>query len=338
MEWEKGDWARVADNKTKTGGLFQISTQTLYPDTYYKVLPPDPLGNFTFWEGASWEQARAGLMDAQFKVIFPPMYLDIRFLDQQGHYTLHAGRNNRGYLRGVGNKEGQVVIDTVLLGFEPMVVEKETGQNERGQRIIARDTLPFLIFEDALTGKKGLWHRQAGQLSDACCDRFDGVTATTYIQEKGDTSYLKHIDGRQLAGPYYRMWRERVEGYLLVRPGWVDEYILLDLEGQLIRRLEGEPRRLADGYYVMARKSSKKTYYGDQEYGMFDKDLNPITGFVFGMEPKAISFLNTQQKIQLLKQEVPSGYGSWVAYMREGLMESFIAIDPSGKTLEIKPD
>lgn len=156
IEWEQGDWARVANNKTKTGGLFQISTQTLYPDKYYKVLPPDPLGNFTFWEGASWEQARAGLMDAQFKVIFPPAYLDIRFLDEKGHYTLHAGRNNRGYLRGVaGNAEGQVVINTVLLGFEPMVIKREVSQNEQGAvGFISYDTLSFLVFEGAFFGQK----------------------------------------------------------------------------------------------------------------------------------------------------------------------------------------
>ena len=146
IDWENGDWARVANYKTQTGGLFQISTQTLHPDKYYKVLPPDPLGNFTFWDGVSIENFRVGLMDAQFKVIYPPTYLDIRFLDEKGHYTLHAGRNNRGHLRGVGNAQGQVVMDTTLLGFEPVVYEKKVGQNERGQWIMAYDTLPFFVF------------------------------------------------------------------------------------------------------------------------------------------------------------------------------------------------
>jgi hypothetical protein len=339
IEWEKGDWARVANNKTKTGGFFQISTQTLYPDKYYKALPPDPLGNFTFWEGASWEQARAGLMDAQFKAIFPPAYRDIRFLDEKGHYTLHAGRNNRGYLRGVGKADGRVVIDTVLLGFEPMVNKREIGQNERGQWIIEYDTLPFQIFEDALSGKKGLWHRQAGQLRAPAFDRFDGVSPTTFIQEKGDTSYLFHIDGRQLAGPYYRIWYGRVDGYLVVRPTWHDEYILTDPEGRFIRNLEGEPRRLADGIYMMGRYGDKRSGYGQvKEYGLFDRDLNPITGLIFDMEPHAMDGLNTQQKIQVLDREHPAGYGPWVGYMRERPGGVFTLIDGAGKTFEIKAD
>lgn len=326
IEWEQGDWARVANYKTKTGGLFQISTQTLYPDKYYKVLPPDPLGNFTFWEGASWEQARAGLMDAQFKVIFPPAYRDIRFLDEKGHYTLHAGRNNRGYLRGIGNAEGQVLIDTVLLGFEPMVN-------------LSHDTLPFLIFEDALSGKKGLWHRQAGQLRPAAFDRFDGVLPTTFIQEKGDTSYLFHIDGRQLAGPYYRIWYGRVDGYLVVRPTWHDEYILTDPEGRFIRNLEGEPRRLSNDIFVMGRYGDKRSGYGQvKEYGLFDRDLNPITGLIFDMEPHAMDGLNTQQKIQVLDREHPAGYGPWVGYMRERPGGAFTLIDGEGKTFEIKAE
>lgn len=158
---------------------------------------------------------RAGLMDAQFKVIYPPTYLDIRFLDEKGHYTLHVGRNNRGYLRGVGNALGQVVMDTTLLGFEPVVYEKKVGQNERGQWIMAYDTLPFFVFEDALSGKKGLWHKQAGQLRAAALDRMEAVTDTTFIQEKGDTSsFLFHIDGRPLA-VHYRIWRGRIDDYLL---------------------------------------------------------------------------------------------------------------------------
>jgi len=339
IEWEKDDWVRVANNKTKTGGLFQISTQTLFPDKYYKVLPPDPLGNFTFWEGGSWEQARAGLMDARFRVIFPPTYKDIRFLDEKGHYTLHAGRNNRGYLRGIGNAEGHVVIDTVLLGFEPMVNRKEIGQNERGQWIIAYDTLPFLAFEDIRSGKYGLWHRQAGQLRSPGFDRFDGVSPTTYIQEKGDTSFLFHIDGRPLAGPYYRIWRGRIDDYLLARPNWHDEYILLDMEGRFIRQLEGEPRRLADGIYVMGQYPKQTSgYVRVKEYGLFDRDLNPITGLIFGMEPHAMDGLNTRQKIRVLDREHPAGYGPWVGYMREGLGEAFLLIDGTGKTFEVKPN
>lgn len=339
IEWEKGDWARVANYKTKTGGLFQISTQTLYPDKYYKVLPPDPLGNFTFWEGASWEQARAGLMDAQFKVIFRPAYRDIRFLDEKGHYTLHAGRSNRGDRRGVGNAEGQVIMDTVLVGFKPMVHERKIGQNDRGQWIIEYDTLPFQIFEDILSGKYGLWHRQAGQLRPAAFDRFDGVSPTTFIQEKGDTAYLCHIDGRQLAGPYYRISQGQVEGYLVVRPNWQDEYILLDLEGHLIRHLEGEPRRLSDGIYVMGRYGDKRSGYGQvKEYGLFDKDLNPITGLIFDMEPHAISGLGISQKIQVLDREHPAGYGPWVGYMRERPGGGFALIDGVGKVFEIKAE
>lgn len=339
IEWEQGDWARVANHKTKTGGLFRISTQTLYPDKYYKVLPPDPLGNFTFWEGASWEQARAGLMDAQFKVIFPPAYRDIRFLDVKGHYTLHAGRSNRGDRCGVGNAEGQVIMDTVLVGFKPMVHERKIGQNDRGQWIIEYDTLPFQIFEDILSGKYGLWHRQAGQLRPAAFDRFDGVSPTTFIQEKGDTAYLCHIDGRQLAGPYYRISQGQVDGYLVVRPNWQDDYILLDLEGRFIRPLEGEPRQLADGLYVMGRYGDKRSGYGQvKEYGLFDRNLNPITGLIFDMEPHAMDGLNTQQKIQVLDREHPDGYGPWVGYMREGLGEAFTLIDGTGKTFDIKAD
>lgn len=339
IEWEKGDWARVANDKTKTGGLFRISTQTLYPDTFYKVMPPDPLGNFTFWEGASWEQVRAGLMDPQFRVIFPPTYKDIRFLDEKGHYVLHAGPSNRGDRRGVGNTYGQVVVDTVLVGFKPMVFERKIGQNERGQWIMQYDTLPFLIFEDIRSGKFGLWHRQAGPLREAVFDRFEGVSPSAYIQEKGDTSFLFHIDGRQLAGPYYRIWYGRVDGYLLARPNWNDEYILLDLEGRFIRKLEGEPRRLAEGIYVMGRYGGKTSGYGKvMEYGLFDRDLEPITGFVYEMEPKALFSLNTQQMIRVLDREHPAGYGPWVGYMREGSDQRFTLIDVKGKTLEIKPD
>jgi hypothetical protein len=339
IEWEKGDWARVANHKTQTGGLFQISAQTLHPDTYYKVLPPDLLGNFTFWEGASWEKARAGLMDAQFRVIFPPAYLDIRFLDEKGHYTLHAGRSNRGDRRGVGNAEGHVVVDTVLVGFKPMVHERKIGQNERGQWIMEYDTLPFLIFEDILSGKYGVWHRQAGQQRPAAFDRFEGVSHTAYIQEKGDTSFLFHIDGRPLAGPYYRIWHGRVDNYLLARPTWVDEYILLDLEGRFIRKLEGEPRRLAEGIYVMGRYGDKRSGYGKvKEYGLFDKDLNPITGFIFDMEPHAMDGLNTQQKIQVLDREHPADYGPWVGYMREGLDKTLTLIDGKGRSYSIKPE
>ena len=339
IEWEKGDWARVANYKTKTGGLFQISTQTLHPDKYYKVLPPDPLGNFTFWDGASMGNTRVGLMDAQFKVIFPPTYLDIRFLDENGHYALHAGRNNRGYLRGVGNVQGQVVMDTTLLGFEPVVYEKKIGQNERGQWIMAYDTLPFFVFEDALSGKKGLWHRQAGQLRAAAFDRMEAVTDTTFIQEKGDTSFLFHIDGRPLAGPYYRIWRGRIDDYLLARPNWNDEYILLALDGRFIRRLEGEPRLLADGIYIMGRYGNKTSGYSKvKEYGLFDRNLNPITGLVFDAEPKSMDGLNTQQKIRVLNRAHPAGYGRWVGYMREGLEETLILIDDTGKTFEIKAE
>lgn len=339
IEWEKGDWARVANYKTQTGGLFQISTQTLHPDKYYKVLPPDPLGNFTFWEGASWEQAKAGLMDAHFKVIFPPAYNDIRFLDEKGHYTLHAGRNNRGYLRGVGNARGEVVADTTLLGFEPVIHEKKVGQNARGQWIMVYDTLPFFVFEDARSGPKGLWHRQAGQLRAAAFDRFEAVTDTTFIQEKGDTSFLFHIDGRPLAGPYYRIWRDRIDDYLLARPNWNDEYILLTQDGRFIRRLEGEPRHLADGIYIMGRYGNKTSGYGKvKEYGFFDRALNPITGLVFDAEPKSMDELNTQQKIRVLNRPHPTGYGRWVGYMREGLDETLILIDDAGKTFEIKAE
>jgi hypothetical protein len=339
IEWEKGDWARVANYKTKTGGLFQISTQTLYPDQYRQVLPPDPLGNFTLWEVNSSGQARAGLMDAQFKVIFPPAYFDVRFLDEKGHYTLHAGPSNRGDRRGVGNAEGQVVMDTVLVGFKPMVHERKIGQNDRGQWMIAYDTLPFLIFEDILSGKYGLWRRQTGQLRAAVFDRFDGVSPTAYIQEKGDTSWLFHIDDRPLAGPYYRIWRGRIDDYLLVRPNRNDEYILLDLKGRFIRKLEGEPRRLADGIYAMGRYGNKKSGYGQvKEYGLFDRDLNPITGLVFDAEPHAMDGLNTQQKIRVLDREHPAGYGPWVGYMREGLDQTLILLDSTGKTYEIKPD
>lgn len=339
IAWEQGDWARVSNYKTKTRGLYRISTQTLYPDSFYHVAPPDPLGNFTFWVGESSEKTRAGLMDARFKVIYPPVYRDIKYLDDKGHYTLHAGRSNRGDRRGVGNAEGEVIMDTVLVGFKSIIQERKIGQNDLGQWIIEYDTLPFLIFEDILTGKYGLWHRQAGQLRSAAFDRFDGVSPTTYIQEKGDTSYLLHIDGRQLAGPYYRIWRGRVDNYLLVRPNWNDEYILLDLEGRFIRPLEGEPRLLADGIYVMGRYGNKKSGYGQvKEYGLFDRDLKPITGLVFDMEPKSMDGLNTQQKIRVLDREHPAGYGPWVGYMREGLGESFLLMDATGKTFEITPD
>jgi hypothetical protein len=339
ITWEQGDWARVSNYKTKTRGLYRISTQTLHPDTYYHVGPPDPLGNFTFWIGESSERTRAGLMDAQFKVIFPPAYRDIRFLDERGHYVLHAGPGNRGDRCGVGNAEGQIVIDTVLVGFKPMVHENKVGQNDGGQWIIEYDTLPFLIFEDIHSGKYGLWHRQAGRLRAAAFDRFDGVSPTTFIQEKGDTAYLFHTDGRLLAGPYYRIWRGRIEGYLLARPNWNDEYILLDLEGRFIRNLEGEPQRLADGFYIMGRYGNKRSGYGQvKEYGLFDRDLNPITGLVFDLEPQAMDGLNTRQKIRVLDREHPAGYGPWVGYMREGSGESFLLIDRTGKTYEITPD
>lgn len=43
-------------------------------DTIYKVDPPDPLGNVTFWVSPR----RAGLMNAQSKVIYPPIYRDVQ--------------------------------------------------------------------------------------------------------------------------------------------------------------------------------------------------------------------------------------------------------------------
>lgn len=129
-----------------------------------------------------------------------------------------------------------------------------------------------------------------------------------------------------------------MDGYLVVRPTWQDEYILLDLEGRFIRNLEGEPRRLADGIYVMGRYGNKRSGYGQLKEYSLDRDLNPITGLIFDMEPHAIDMLSTSQKIRVLDREHPDGYGPWVGYMREGLGETFTLIDGTGKTYEIKPD
>ncbi len=211
---------------------------------------PDPPGNFTDGKGPPWEQARAGRMDAQFKVIIPPTYADNRYLDEKGCYILHVGRSNRGDLHGRGHTGGKVRIDTM---FEPMVRKRATGPCDRGQGGMENDTFPFLVFEDALSGKKGLWHRQAGQLRAAASDRFEGASPVTSIRKKGDTAFLFPINGRPLAGPCYRIHPEVVDGCLVVRPTRQDEYILPDPEGRFLRKLESEPRRLADDMYVMAR-------------------------------------------------------------------------------------
>jgi hypothetical protein len=87
MEWEKGDWARVADTKPKPAACFRSVRRPCTPTHTTKCFRRIPSETSHFWEGASWEQARAGLMDAQFKVIFPPMYLDIRFSGSTRAFT-----------------------------------------------------------------------------------------------------------------------------------------------------------------------------------------------------------------------------------------------------------
>lgn len=76
-------------------------------------------------------------------------------------------------------------------------------------------------------------------------DYIEVISQTTFIQIKGHTSHLFHADGRLLAGPYYRINHNQVSGYLVARPNWNNEYILLDMDGRFIRNLESEPRLLA---------------------------------------------------------------------------------------------
>ncbi len=202
IQWEQGDWARVLNYKTKTRGLYQISTRTLHPDSCYSISPPDPFGNFTFWVGESSEYTKAGLMDADFNVIYPPAYRNIRFLDEKGHYMLMAGSGLRGPRYGVGNKKGEIVADTVLSYFKQLLFDK-TDHTLSRSGYVEYDTLPFWSYENAATDKKGLWHQQLGQLRAPEYDRIAAVSHSAYVTLKKDTSFLFHADGRILAGPYY---------------------------------------------------------------------------------------------------------------------------------------
>ena len=157
--------------------------------------------------------------------------------------------------------------------------------------------------------------------------------------EKGDTAFLFHVDGRPLAGPCYRIYPEVVDGYLVVRPTRQDEYILPDPEGRFLRKLESEPRRLADHVYVMARYEDRRPGQGRlKKYGHFDRDLNPFTGCLFDKGPHAMGGLHIRQKIRVWDRAQPVGYGPWVGYMKEGLGEDFPLLDAAGKTFGIKAE
>ncbi|MBK8194522.1 MAG: hypothetical protein IPK76_15385 [Lewinellaceae bacterium] len=295
------------------------------------------MGNFTFWTGETSAYTRAGLLNADFKEIYPAVYRHISLLDDKGHYLLRGGRGRRGDLFGVGNAQGSIVIDTVLLGFQPTVIETPTGQNSRGQWYIQRDTLPFLVFEDARTGKKGLWHRQYGQLRPPEYDYIGGLNPTTFFQEKGDTSYLLHTDGQVMAGPFYRVRTSRDNRYFIARPNWNDAYILLDLEGRFIRNLESEPRLLAEGVYLLHRYVKAPNSYAEvKRFALFDRDFKPITEFIFEAEPMPMDRLQLAQRILLLEVEQPTGYGPWVGWMQKSAGEPMVLLDEQGKEFELK--
>lgn len=335
--WVEGDWARVEVFQPKRTGLLKLSTLTLYPDHFYEMNPPDILGNFTFRDGISWEKSKIGLMDQEFKEIFPAIYQNIKLLDEKGHYILQVGDNYKPPCTGVGNLSGELVMDTIFTAFKPTVKERKLVVDEKNPFHIIYDTLLFLTYEEILTKKKGLWHRKFGRISLPEYDHIEAVTDSSYIYQIGNAAYFVKTDGKVLSGPYYKIWSNRIYNHLLVQANSDGDYILLDINGIKIRDLEGEPKGLITGIYKIGRKSNKRSGYGWlTEYGLFDKDLNPITGFVYEKEPHSFGDLNTKYLIRVLKDEHPHGYGTWIAYMKEGLDESFTLIDENGKTFEVK--
>lgn len=338
IQWEQGDWARVLNHKTKVRGLYRISTQTFYPDQYYSIAPPDPNGNFRFLIGETSGQATVGLMDSSFKTIFPPVYHNIQYLDEKGHYLLGGSLGLRGRRCGVGNAAGEMVIDTVLSYFKQLVFDK-ADQTLSKTGYVEYDTLPFWTYEYAKTDQKGLWHRQLGQLRPPEYDRIEAVSHTAYVLSKNDTSYLYHADGRLLAGPYYSMRPlSSARRYLLAQKFAGNAkgayWVLLDLEGQLVKELESEPRQLTQGIFYLIRYV-EQGYRNGKKYALFDQDLNPITDFVYEAEPWPLDLLKLEQRIRLLELEHPVGYGPWVGYLKsEG--PTLLLLDDKGNTWELK--
>lgn len=340
--WEKGDWVRVINHQTKVRGLFRISTQTFFPDKYYSVAPPDPLGNFTFLVGETMGAAKLGLMDEQFRIIYPAAYRNIQFLDEQGHYILTAGRGLRGYRCGVGNARGDMVVDTVWHDFAPVLFSKKDNTLDRNG-YVEYDTSAFWTYNGGEWGKNGLWHRQLGQLQPPVYYRVEAVSHTTYTIDHNDTTRLYHVDGRLLACPYHTVRPlNKPPCPLLVHSYTVDakgsDYLLMDPMGQVLKSLESEPRRLNDSIFVLTRYVDNPSggYGTNKQYALFDAELNPITDFVYENQPEALEYLPREQTIRMLELSQPAGFGAWVAFYKTKDAGKVVLVDGKGKVFGLE--
>lgn len=336
--WEKGDWARVINHQTKVRGLFRISTQTFFPDQYYSVAPPDPLGNFTFLVGETMGEAKLGLMDEQFRIIYPAVYRNIQFLDEQGHYILTAGRGLRGYRCGVGNARGEMVVDTVWHDFAQVLFSKKDHTLDRNG-YVEYDTTDFWTYNGGEWGQNGLWHRKLGQLKPPVYYRVEAISHTTYTIDHNDTTRLYHVDGRVLAGPYHTIRPlNKPPSNLVVHSYAVDangsDYMLLNTMGQVLKSLESEPLRLNDSIFVLKRYVDKPVggYGTNWQYALFDANLNSITDFVYENQLEALEYLPREQTIQMLELSQPAGFGPWVAFYKTKDGEKVVLLDGKGKT------
>jgi hypothetical protein len=343
---------------------FRKPALSILADTIYKVNPPDPLGNVTFWVSPR----RAGLMNAQSKVIYPPIYRDVQWLDEKGHYILKTGDGTRSYRYSVGNTEGVITIDTVIMAFEPVLFAKvdplkglpysdydsvvwgRTTDFLRAEHIAVRlqqvDTLPFLIYKLFSQSSTGLWHRKLGRLLPPEYYQIRVVSDSTYTAMMKDRrSYLFHVDGRVLAGPYNTI---EVFGnpprYLVARiigsPNSKGTHLVqLDLEGRFIQDLYSDIYQLTADRYVMLRtKKNPDTRQLEQRYALFDEYLNPVTDFIFDTRVKSRFQLSPKDKNRLLNRELPAGYSPWVGYTKKRSDGTIILIDRAGRTYETSQD
>lgn len=162
---------------------------------------------------------------------------------------------------------------------------------------------------------------------------------------KDSRSYLFHIDGRVLAGPYNGI---EVFGnpprYLVARiigsPNSKGTHLVqLDLEGRFIQDLYSDICQLTADRYVMLRtKRNPDTRQFEQRYALFDEYLNPVTDFIFDTRIKSRFQLSPNAKTRMLNLEVPAGYDPWVGYMKKGSDRTIILIDRAGRTYETSQD
>ncbi|MCC7464787.1 MAG: hypothetical protein IT261_00875 [Saprospiraceae bacterium] len=207
------------------------------------------------------------------------------------------------------------------------------------------ETLPFLIYWTINNHRAGLWHRQLGQLLKSEYSLIRVVSDSTYTAFKNDRSYLYHVDGRVLAGPYFIM---EVFGnpprFLIARiygsPNSKGTHLVqLDLEGRFIQDLHDDIRQLTADRYVMRRtRRNTITRQYEQHYALFDDYLKPVTDFIFDAKINSRFQASARSITQLLNSKPPAGYGPWVGYMRRGPDKTVILIDAAGKMYEVKPD